>query len=62
MLQNLDSLDEKERCRLQSRLRGILLDEYAAQKKANAGGEGGGGGGVKKCTARVKSVFRVAIQ
>ena len=41
MLQNLDSPDAKERVRLQSRLSGILLDEYAAQKKSNAG-EGGG--------------------
>ena len=47
MLQNLDSPDAKERVRLQSRLSGILLDEYAAQKKSNAG-EGGGANRPKK--------------
>ena len=34
MLRDWDSLDGREQSRLKSRLGGILLDEYAAQKKS----------------------------
>ena len=35
MLRDFESLDGREQSRLKARLSGILLDEYAAQKKSS---------------------------